>query len=50
MSLIWLSDLPPADALRILKLYQGKDLYIFKVSTLVNYPANDSPDILEPKK
>ena len=44
----WLeAETPIADALRLLKPYEG-ELEAYPVSTLVNSPANDVPECIEP--
>jgi len=44
----WLEDLPVTEVQDILKPFQGNKLDIFKISTLVNSPANNSAEILKP--
>jgi putative SOS response-associated peptidase YedK len=44
----WLdTETPVADALSLLKPYEG-ELEAYPVSTLVNRPANDVPECIEP--
>ena len=45
----WLTDgLAPSDALELLRPWPGDDLRIFEVSRIVNSPANDRPECIEP--
>jgi putative SOS response-associated peptidase YedK len=44
----WLNpDLKPADALELLLPYNASDMEAYPVSTLVNSPANNSPEVIE---
>jgi putative SOS response-associated peptidase YedK len=46
----WLDPLPrfPADLNGLFKPYPAKEMLAFPISTLVNSPANDRPDVLVP--
>ena len=45
----WLSaETPYEELVELLQPYAGKDLAAYEVSTLVNNPANDDPECIEP--
>ena len=44
----WLSELDIKDVLRLLTAYNERNMKAHEVSPLVNSPANNSPEVLEP--
>jgi putative SOS response-associated peptidase YedK len=46
----WLnSDLKPEDALNLLQPYNADNMQAYQVSTMVNSPANNTPELIEHK-
>ncbi len=48
---LWLDPSPkaPGELARVLRPYRAEELELFAVSSLVNSPANDGPECIEPK-
>ena len=44
----WISPMPEEELVKILRPYPAEEMKAFPVSTKVNSPLNDSPDLFEP--